>query len=239
MKIPNAVHAAQPWVLSRIAPDFRLLDVWALPVEGDAGDFDEALGLFTSFDPGKSRTTVTRLLFQVRFKLGDLFGWDEPKRRPIPGCRETTLAARVPDSLRGTARKQVISSAMQQAAGGFEPLFRTGSEWAAELSNGTVHGVLQLTWAEQGTGRHRARMAVYVKPRGLTGEAYLKLIEPFRRWIVYPAMMRQIERTWRARGGAVPSRSHEPNRLAGCQRSTNVVAVVRQGYTGTFQCRNI
>jgi hypothetical protein len=29
-----------------------------------------------------------------------------------------------------------------------------------------------------------------------------KLIGPFRHWIVYPALMRQIERAWYARGVA-------------------------------------
>jgi hypothetical protein len=31
------------------------------------------------------------------------------------------------------------------------------------------------------------------------GSAYLLLIEPFRHLIVYPALMRQLERSWRAR----------------------------------------
>ena len=36
-------------------------------------------------------------------------------------------------------------------------------------------------------------MGVYVKPRGLLGRAYMMMIEPFRRVIVYPALMRQID----------------------------------------------
>jgi len=43
-------------------------------------------------------------------------------------------------------------------------------------------------------------MAVYVKARGVLGELYMKLIGPFRHWIVYPALMRQIGRAWEARG---------------------------------------
>jgi hypothetical protein len=42
-------------------------------------------------------------------------------------------------------------------------------------------------------------MAVYVKPRGPLGSAYMALIKPFRYLVVYPALMRQIERTWKAR----------------------------------------
>jgi hypothetical protein len=47
-------------------------------------------------------------------------------------------------------------------------------------------------------------MAVYVKPRGLFGKGYMALIKPFRYLIVYPALMRQTERTWNARTAQHP-----------------------------------
>ena len=50
------------------------------------------------------------------------------------------------------------------------PLYRTDDEFAAEISNQTVHGVLHLAWVEQGDGRYQAQMAVYVKPRGRLGQ---------------------------------------------------------------------
>jgi hypothetical protein len=37
-----------------------------------------------------------------------------------------------------------------------------------------------------------------VKPNGLLGTAYMAAIRPFRYLIVYPALMQQVERTWRA-----------------------------------------
>jgi hypothetical protein len=40
-------------------------------------------------------------------------------------------------------------------------------------------------------------MAVLVKPNGLVGTAYLAAIKPFRHLIVYPSMLRRIERDWR------------------------------------------
>jgi hypothetical protein len=45
-------------------------------------------------------------------------------------------------------------------------------------------------------GRYQGQMAVYVKPRGRLGNEYMTLIAPFRHWIVYPSLMRQIERAW-------------------------------------------
>jgi uncharacterized protein DUF2867 len=43
-------------------------------------------------------------------------------------------------------------------------------------------------------------MAVLVRPNGLLGAAYMAAIRPFRHLIVYPAMIRQIERAWRQAG---------------------------------------
>jgi hypothetical protein len=82
---------------------------------------------------------------------------------------------------------------------GFVPVYQTETEWAAEISNDTVHGVLHLAWVEQRSGRYRAQMGVYVKPRGRFGELYMMLIGPFRHRIVYPALLRQIGRAWDAR----------------------------------------
>jgi hypothetical protein len=42
---------------------------------------------------------------------------------------------------------------------------------------------------------------VLVKPNGLLGSGYMAAIKPFRHLIVYPAMIRQIEREWRQRAG--------------------------------------
>ena len=197
MRVPNGVHEAQPWLMGQIAPDFTLLDVWALPVEGRADEIEDALGLLADFDPAASPSALSRFLFAVRFRLGEFFGWDEVKERPIPGCSETSLRARLPARLRDSA--PAMSGSLKDAAGGFQPLYRTDKEWAAEISNATVHGVAQLTWVEQRAGRYRAHLAVYVKPRGRRGQLYLTFIDPFRHLIVYPALMRQIGQAWDSR----------------------------------------
>jgi hypothetical protein len=199
MRLPNAAHEAHPWVIARIAPDFALLDVWALPVHGGPHEFDDLLSLMGALNPTQSHSALTRALFRLRLRLGAWFGWDDRARqRPIPGCSETSLAARLPEPLRGSAVPR--ERAPGSAGGGFVPLYRTDDEWAAELSNDTVHGVLHLGWIDEGEGRHRAQLAVYVKPRGLLGALYMKGIAPFRHWIVYPALMRQIGRAWERRG---------------------------------------
>jgi Protein of unknown function (DUF2867) len=40
-----------------------------------------------------------------------------------------------------------------------------------------------------------------VKPNGLLGTGYMAAIKPFRHLIVYPAIMHEVERAWRASAG--------------------------------------
>ena len=61
-----------------------------------------------------------------------------------------------------------------------------------------MHGVLHLGWVEDGDGGYRGQLAVLVKPNGTFGRAYMAAIAPFRHLLVYPLMLRRIEREWRA-----------------------------------------
>jgi hypothetical protein len=82
----------------------------------------------------------------------------------------------------------------------FVPLYRTEDEFAAEISNQTVHGVMHVTWVGRDSDDDcEAQMAVYVKPRGRFGQAYMAFIKPFRYLIVYPALEHQVARTWSRR----------------------------------------
>ena len=83
----------------------------------------------------------------------------------------------------------------------FTSLYLLDDEWAAEIANRTMHGVMHLGWVPDGTGGYRGQMAVLVKRNGLLGSAYMAAIKPFRHLIVYPLMMRDIEREWREHAG--------------------------------------
>jgi hypothetical protein len=211
MRLPNAAHESRPWRIREITPDFILEDVWALPVDGDLEDFQTLIEIAISSDPAHAESLPTRVLWNVRDRLGDWFRLgristsvepapsdnpDAAGKLPIPGEHETSLTDRLPDDLRNTAADLRFASLP------FTPLYRTDLEFAAELSNRTVHGVMHLAWADQGAGRYQGQMAVYVKPRGPFGKGYMALIKPFRYWIIYPALTRQIQRTWDDRRSA-------------------------------------
>ncbi len=205
MRVPNEVHTSGSWRIREIASDFAVEDVWALPAYGRLEDFPALIALTVSSDPAHSASLPTRALWRARDVLGRWFGigrisepasGDAAGQLPIPGTSETSLAARLPDDLRGTAAD------LDFGALPFAPLYRTDREFAAEISNRTVHGILHLAWADLGDGRFQGQLAVYVKPRGLLGKSYLASIKPFRYLVVYPALLRQVERRWAARQSA-------------------------------------
>lgn len=213
-RLPNAAHEAGPWRIREIVPDFTLEDVWALPAQGGVEDFQMLLELMASSDPANAESLPTRVLWRLRDRLGSWFdlgrisapidsGQDGAAGKlPIPGTDETSLTGRLPDDLRDTAADLNFGSLP------FAPLYRSDDEFAAEVSNQTVHGVMHLAWVDRGAGRYQGQMAVYVKPRGLFGKGYMALIKPFRHWIVYPALMRQTERRWnKATSEAQPAKS--------------------------------
>jgi hypothetical protein len=71
------------------------------------------------------------------------------------------------------------------------------------------HGVMHLGWVPGEAGGYRGQMAVLVKPNGRLGSGYMAAIKPFRHLVVYPPMMRELGRRWRARA-ADPTTAHAP-----------------------------
>src|SRR3712207_1586349 len=77
MKLPDTAHTSQPWRIHALTRDFRLEDVWALPTPGGPDDFPRLVELITSFDPSRSDSAAVRTLFAIRWKVGELLGWDD------------------------------------------------------------------------------------------------------------------------------------------------------------------
>jgi Protein of unknown function (DUF2867) len=182
----TAEHTARPWRIHEIAKDFRVLDVWALPTPGGPGDFPHLVRLMATFDPAET-SAVVRALFEIRWTLGRVFGLDR---------QETGLGTRV-RSLRDRLPADLADTPTEFDAHPFTPLYVTDDEFALEIANQTVHGVMHVGWVLDARGGHRGQMAVLVRPNGALGDAYLAAIAPFRHLVVYPLMMRDIGRAWR------------------------------------------
>jgi hypothetical protein len=191
MRLPDSAHTSRPWRIHEIAGDFRLEDVWALPTPGGPDDFPRLVRQATSLDPSRSASGAVRALFAIRWKIGGVLGWDRPEAGL--GSRVPTLRERLPGDLRDAPTRDFDALP-------FTPLYLTDDEFAAEIANRTMHGVMHLGWVQDGADGYRGQMAVLVKPNGLTGKAYMAAIAPFRHLIVYPPMLREIGRRWTRAG---------------------------------------
>ena len=194
MRLPETAHTSQAWRIHEIAPDFRLEDVWALATPGGPDDFPRLVQLVASFDAERSSSSAVRALFAIRWKVGELLGWDTASAGIA--SRVPTLRDRLPEDL------SAAGSGPSSDDLPFRSLYITDDEWALEIANQTVHGILHLGWVGDETGGYHGQMAILVKPNGVFGAAYMTAIAPFRHLIVYPTLMRDIEREWRSPTGA-------------------------------------
>jgi hypothetical protein len=96
------------------------------------------------------------------------------KRRPAPATA----------ALFGVRR--ALAPLLDRGSAGFVPVFIEPEERLYRIENATVTALLHVSLVDR-----RPRLAVYVRPHGWFGRAYLALIEPFRRYVVYPSLLRR------------------------------------------------
>jgi hypothetical protein len=181
-RLPDVAHTSRPWRIHELTRDFRLEDVWELAQVESVDDFPRFVRLVASTDASHSSSRVVRVLFAVRWKLGAWFGWDRP---------DAGVCGRVP-----TLRDRMAPDLRDASAGPFASLYLLDDEWAAEIANRTMHGVVHLGLVPDAARGGRVQMAVLVKPNGWFGNAYMAGIRPFRHLLVYPALLREGERRW-------------------------------------------
>ena len=181
-KLPLEVHA--------ILENVPLKDVSAvdLPGGGPGQTLSDVRALISTRDL-LGANPVARALFAFRLWLGRVFGWDRPRHDPP----QSSFLSRVAPALQ--ERSLVQPGTME---GGFRLLYLIEKESLAEIRNATVHAFLCAALCERPDG-YRLYWAVYVKLMSWLTPLYMALIEPFRRFIVYPAMLGRIRRAWTAR----------------------------------------
>jgi len=203
--LSKKMHLSYPWKVHDIAKDFELLDVWEFPIMANKTqnqDFSLFLRVIQQSSKPSARSffsikfMIARFLVILRVFLGGIFGLDQNiNSLPIPGCDETSLK----DRLSVEDRNRSLAESGGEGAPN-DSIWRTvylyENEMLTELSNNTVHALMHFGWVQKFGKFFTARLAVYAKPRGTLGEFYMRLIVPFRRAIIYPALMQEIKNKW-------------------------------------------
>ena len=129
---------------------------------------------------------IVRALLSIRFFVGRLFGWD---REPNARVRET-FAAR----LTAADRSRSLAPAGTRE-GHFRIIYRFENEQLLELSNRTAHAAALSALVERANA-YRFYFGVYVRNVGRLTPLYMALIDPFRKLIVYPSLLRSVRTIW-------------------------------------------
>jgi Protein of unknown function (DUF2867) len=187
-RISAADFSALPLRAHAFLAGVPLHDVWVVDLPGVCENVTLA-----EFNPLARRgraarrfPTTTRALFALRSFLGRLFRLeDEPK-----GAAAASFAARLTPADRARS-----STEPGTPEGPFRVVYRFENEQLLELHNRTAHAAVVGALAETAAG-YRYYFAVYVADAGWITPFYMALIDPFRRWIVYPALLKSIRTAW-------------------------------------------
>ena len=166
--------------------DVPLHDVWAvdLPRTRSGITLDEFL---RAEKVHRCRLSPSaRALLSVRLSIGRLFGWD---RAPAATACET-FATRITTV---DCSKTLVPTGAPE--GLFRVVYRFENEQLLELINRTAHAAALSALVET-SDAYRFYFAVYVSSVSRFTRVYMALIDPFRRLIVYPALMRSVRATW-------------------------------------------
>jgi Protein of unknown function (DUF2867) len=167
--------------------DVPLHDVWRVELaRGGGGRTLVDLRALLSTESLTAANGAVRLLFGLRAWLGRLFGWDRERLEP---CRESYLQRL------SAADRESSLVAPGTLEGRFRVLLVSPYEAISEIQNRTVHAFSVFALVE-GSSCYRLYWGIYVRPVGRITSWYMRLIDPFRRVIIYPALLRRIRTAW-------------------------------------------
>jgi hypothetical protein len=171
--------------------DVPLEDVWTIRLPGGgAGRTIQDLRAVLTVGV-QTAPRIVKGLFGLRWRIGSLFGWDQGR----PAWSTESYVHRLSEEDRAKS-----TAAPGTPEGRFNLLYRFEHEQLSELRNATVHAFLSLS-IRPAPGGYLAYLAVYVKPVHQFTSLYMRAITPFRRLVVYPAIIRQVQRAWVERYG--------------------------------------
>jgi Protein of unknown function (DUF2867) len=129
---------------------------------------------------------VVRALLSVRFFVGRLVGWD---REPTATAWKTFATHLT------TADRSKSLAVAGTREGPFRVVYRFENEQLLEIINRTAHAAALSALVET-ENSYRFYFGVYVRKVGGITPIYMALIDPFRKLVVYPSLLRSVRANW-------------------------------------------
>lgn len=192
MRIDPAEFRARPLRVHALLHDVPLEDVWAIRLHGGGVGLtiqDLRAVFIAAVD---AAPPVVKALFRLRGRIGAVLGWDRQRSAWTGESYAQRLTA---------ADRAQSTAAAGTPDGRLSLLYRFENEQLSERRNATVHAFSSLSIRRTPDG-YLAYLAVYVQPVHRFTGLYMKAIAPFRRLIVYPAIIRKVQSAWAEQHGA-------------------------------------
>jgi hypothetical protein len=167
-----------------------LHDVWAVDLRSPRTGITLDEFLRAASERIYTPTPVARGLLDLRLLIGRLFGWDRPRSSTQAA---PTFADRLTDADR--ARSLAPAGVREGPEGLFRVVYRFENEKLVELIDLTVHAAALSALVETANS-YRFYFAVYVDSVGWLTPLYMAAIDPFRKLIVYPSLLRSVRTNW-------------------------------------------
>ncbi|HZZ00544.1 MAG TPA: DUF2867 domain-containing protein, partial [Candidatus Baltobacteraceae bacterium] len=164
-----------------------LHDAWTVELPKSRDGITLARFLSATSASAFTPSPIVRLLLRLRFFVGGIFGWDHEQAETN---RETFVTRLTADDC---ARSLVPPGTRK---GSFRVVYRFDNEEVAEIVNATVHAAMLSALVETPTS-YRYYLGVYVQPVSRLTATYMALIDPVRRFIVYPSLLRSVATNWK------------------------------------------
>jgi hypothetical protein len=189
-RLTLAEFQAKDFRVNSLLADVPLHDVWVFHLQGgDEGlTLRDAREVLAQASPLEANTAVA-VLVGFRMLFGGLIGLDDQKYFD----QASSYTNRLTEEDRARSLEQPNTSAEL-----FRTVYAFENEQLAEMMNRTAHAFFCMAIEPAGDG-YTMYWAIYVRETGGLTPIYMSLIDPFRRYIVYPAIVRSVERTWGAR----------------------------------------
>jgi len=175
-----------------LLPDVPLHDAWVvhLPGGGERRTLGDVREIALRRAPADVSTIVAGLV-GLRMALGDALNLDDQQSiTPTPSYSQLLAAA---------GRSPLPPVPPPPSRTTFRPIYSLENEALLEMSNRTGHAYVSAALRPAGDGGYLLYWGIYVKKTSWATTLYMSLIDPFRRHLVYPAALSNIERAWRAR----------------------------------------
>jgi hypothetical protein len=177
---------ARDFRANSLLEDVPVHDAWAIELEGrPSPTLDDLIRVFKDGSPLQATPAFVGLSI-LRGVVGAFFGWQNP--------RWSSVASSFLNRLTGDDLDR-STEASGRVLGMWRVLYAFPREGAVETLNGTAH-VAVIAGLGEDLDRTRLFLSFRVREVNWTTRLYMMLIDPSRRFFIYPFLLRQFAHTW-------------------------------------------